>query len=83
MYPFKETVQKEGVSHEEIIENIDIGGPSMLRSALKNYKFIPVLCDPKDYDLVLDEIRSWGRRRWKRAKSWLPRCSVIRLAMMR
>ena len=52
LYPFKETVQKEGVSHEEIIENIDIGGPSMLRSASKNYKFIPVLCDPADYDLV-------------------------------
>lgn len=60
LYPFRETVQKEGVSHEEIIENIDIGGPSMLRSASKNYKFIPVLCDPKDYDLVLDEIRELG-----------------------
>lgn len=40
LYPFKETVQKEGVSHEEIIENIDIGGPSMLRSASKNYRYI-------------------------------------------
>lgn len=60
LYPFKETVQKEGVSHEEIIENIDIGGPSMLRSASKNYKFIPVLCDPADYDLVLNEIKELG-----------------------
>lgn len=57
LYPFKETVQKPGVSHEEIIENIDIGGPSMLRSASKNYKFIPVLCDPSDYDGVLKELR--------------------------
>lgn len=60
LYPFKETVQKEGVSHEEIIENIDIGGPSMLRSASKNYKFIPVLCDPKDYDKVLEELKENG-----------------------
>lgn len=60
LYPFKETVQKLGVSHEEIIENIDIGGPSMLRSASKNYKFIPVLCDPSDYDAVVKELRENG-----------------------
>lgn len=60
LYPFKETVQKPGVSHEEIIENIDIGGPSMLRSASKNYKFIPVLCDPSDYDSVVKELRENG-----------------------
>ncbi len=60
LYPFKETVQKEGVSHEEIIENIDIGGPSMLRSASKNYRYIPVLCDPADYDTVLEEIQTNG-----------------------
>lgn len=60
LYPFKETVQKPGVSHEEIIENIDIGGPSMLRSASKNYKFIPVLCDPSDYDNVVKELRENG-----------------------
>ena len=60
LYPFKETVQKPGVSHEEIIENIDIGGPSMLRSASKNYKFIPGLCDPSDYDAVVKELRENG-----------------------
>ena len=60
LYPHKETVQKPGVSHEEIIENIDIGGPSMLRSASKNYKFIPVLCDPSDYDAVVKELRENG-----------------------
>lgn len=60
LYPFKETVQKPGVTHEEIIENIDIGGPSMLRSASKNYKFIPVLCDPSDYDAVLKELQENG-----------------------
>ena len=60
LYPFKETVQKEGVSHEEIIENIDIGGPSMLRSASKNYQSIPVLCNPEDYEIVLNELRENG-----------------------
>lgn len=60
LYPFKETVQKPGVTHEEVIENIDIGGPSMLRSASKNYASIPVICDPKDYDVVLKELREHG-----------------------
>jgi phosphoribosylaminoimidazolecarboxamide formyltransferase/IMP cyclohydrolase len=60
LYPFKETVQKDGVSHDEIIENIDIGGPSMLRSASKNYRYIPVLCDPADYDTVLAELKEKG-----------------------
>ncbi|MCF0106110.1 MAG: bifunctional phosphoribosylaminoimidazolecarboxamide formyltransferase/IMP cyclohydrolase [Holdemanella sp.] len=60
LYPFKETVQKPGVSHEVIIENIDIGGPSMLRSASKNYQSIPVICDPKDYEKVLSEIKENG-----------------------
>lgn len=60
LYPFKETMLKDGVTHEEIIENIDIGGPSMLRSASKNYKFIPVLCDPKDYAPVIEELKKDG-----------------------
>ena len=48
LYPFAETLAKEGVSHEEIIENIDIGGPSMLRSAAKNDKFVTVVTDKND-----------------------------------
>lgn len=60
LYPFKETVQKPGVTHEEVIENIDIGGPSMLRSAAKNYQSILVICDPNDYDAVLKELREQG-----------------------
>ncbi|MGX8833336.1 bifunctional phosphoribosylaminoimidazolecarboxamide formyltransferase/IMP cyclohydrolase [Amedibacillus sp. YH-ame6] len=57
LYPFKQTVQKSGVSHEEIIENIDIGGPSMLRSASKNYQSIPVIVDPNDYAAVIKELK--------------------------
>ncbi|MDL2276895.1 bifunctional phosphoribosylaminoimidazolecarboxamide formyltransferase/IMP cyclohydrolase, partial [Breznakia sp. OttesenSCG-928-G09] len=60
LYPFKQTLQKAGVTHEEIIENIDIGGPSMLRSAAKNYKFIPVVVDPQDYDSVIHELKKDG-----------------------
>ncbi len=60
LYPFKQTLQKEGVTHEEIIENIDIGGPSMLRSASKNYASIPVIVDPNDYDAVICELKEHG-----------------------
>ncbi len=57
LYPFEETINKPGVKHEEIIENIDIGGPSMIRAAAKNYEYITVIVDPKDYDIVLEELR--------------------------
>jgi len=55
LYPFKKTIDKPGVELEEAIENIDIGGPSMLRSAAKNYTGVVVLVDPSDYQIVLDE----------------------------
>lgn len=60
LYPFKQTIEKENVTLAEAIENIDIGGPSMLRSAAKNHKFVTVVCDNKDYDIVLEEIRTHG-----------------------
>lgn len=53
LYPFEETVAKPHVAFEEAIENIDIGGPSMLRSAAKNHESVTVICDPADYDAVL------------------------------
>jgi len=53
LYPFEETVARAGVSFAEAIEQIDIGGPSMLRSAAKNHKDVTVVCDPADYDRVL------------------------------
>ncbi len=60
LYPFEETVSKEGVKLEEAIENIDIGGPTLLRSAAKNYRSVTVLSDPSDYGHVLEELRSTG-----------------------
>src|SRR5699024_3144113 len=57
LYPFKETLAKEGVSHEEIIENIDIGGPAMLRASAKNYEDVAVIVNPSDYDNVLELLK--------------------------
>ena len=60
LYPFARTIAKPGVTMEEAVENIDIGGPSMLRSAAKNWKDVTVVCDPADYPRVLEEIRTGG-----------------------
>ena len=60
LYPFEATVKKEGVSEEEIIENIDIGGPSMLRSAAKNFNDVTVVTDIHDYDRILNELENGG-----------------------
>ena len=60
LYPFKETIMKSGVTEEEAIENIDIGGPSMLRSAAKNHQFVTAVVDPSDYPVVLSELKEQG-----------------------
>ncbi|MBL8858640.1 MAG: bifunctional phosphoribosylaminoimidazolecarboxamide formyltransferase/IMP cyclohydrolase [Planctomycetes bacterium] len=57
LYPFEATIKKRGVTREEAIENIDIGGPSMVRSAAKNQRFVGVVTDPADYGRVLDEMQ--------------------------
>jgi phosphoribosylaminoimidazolecarboxamide formyltransferase/IMP cyclohydrolase len=57
LYPFKATVEK-GASFHEVVENIDIGGPTMLRSAAKNYQDVYVICDSADYKTVIDELKS-------------------------
>src|SRR5438874_7972872 len=57
IYPFEKTIAKPGVTLAEAIENIDIGGPSMIRSAAKNYESVTVVVDPADYDAVLENIR--------------------------
>ena len=58
LYPFQQTVAQEGVTLAEAIEKIDIGGPSMLRSAAKNQAYVGVLCDPSDYEVVLEELQT-------------------------
>ena len=57
LYPFEETVAREGVDRAEAIENIDIGGPSMVRSAAKNHAFVTIVTDPADYGRVLDDMQ--------------------------
>lgn len=60
LYPFKQTILKENVTLEEAIENIDIGGPTMIRSAAKNYQDVVVIVDPGDYGTVLNELKETG-----------------------
>lgn len=57
LYPFKETIMKEDVTREDAVENIDIGGPTMLRAAAKNYQDVAVVIDPRDYPLVIKELK--------------------------
>lgn len=60
LYPFEATIAKEGVTLADAVENIDIGGPSMLRSAAKNFASVTVVCDPSDYDSIIEEIHTTG-----------------------
>src|SRR4051794_1721603 len=57
LYPFAETIAKPDVTYEDAIENIDIGGPTMLRSAAKNHAFVSVIVDTTDYAKVLEEVQ--------------------------
>ncbi len=61
LYPFKQTILKDNVTRAEAVENIDIGGPTMLRSAAKNYQDVAVITDPKDYEIVLNELNNNGK----------------------
>lgn len=65
LYPFKETIMKPDVTLADAIENIDIGGPTMLRSAAKNHKDVAVVCDPADYAIVAEELRANGEVSYK------------------
>lgn len=60
LYPFKQTILKEGTELDEAIENIDIGGPTMIRAAAKNYQDVAVIIDPADYQTVIEELKAEG-----------------------
>src|SRR5262249_2676078 len=60
LYPFEQMVAKAGSTHEDIVENIDIGGPSMVRSAAKNYHDVAIVTDPAQYAVILEELRAHG-----------------------
>lgn len=57
LYPFRETISKPGCTFEDAIENIDIGGPTMLRSASKNFQSVTVVIDPADYNMVIETMK--------------------------
>ncbi|HSJ93309.1 MAG TPA: bifunctional phosphoribosylaminoimidazolecarboxamide formyltransferase/IMP cyclohydrolase, partial [Gaiellaceae bacterium] len=58
LYPFELVSERPGIADEEVVEMIDVGGPSMLRAAAKNHAFVTVVCRPEDYDEVLSELRA-------------------------
>jgi len=60
LYPFEETIARPNVTYEEAIENIDIGGVTLIRAAAKNHERVTLVCDPADYPSVLDELRRGG-----------------------
>jgi len=60
LYPFEATIAKPNVTYADAIENIDIGGVTLIRAAAKNHERVTLVCDPSDYASVLDEIRAGG-----------------------
>lgn len=68
LYPFEQTVAKPDVTYADAIENIDIGGVTLIRAAAKNHDRVTLICDPSDYNSVLTEIRSGGISAQTRAK---------------
>ena len=60
LYPFEETIAKPNVTYADAIENIDIGGVTLIRAAAKNHERVALVCDPSDYNAILGELRSGG-----------------------
>lgn len=60
LYPFEETIAKPNVTYADAIENIDIGGVTLIRAAAKNHERVTLVCDPSDYEVVLEELRRGG-----------------------
>ena len=60
LYPFEETIAKPNVTYAEAIENIDVGGVTLIRAAAKNHERVTLVCDPSDYNVVLHELRGGG-----------------------
>ncbi len=71
LYPFERTVARQGVSDEEAVENIDVGGPTMIRAAAKNHRFVAVVVKPESYDAVLAELEESGGHISKETRHWL------------
>jgi phosphoribosylaminoimidazolecarboxamide formyltransferase / IMP cyclohydrolase len=68
LYPFEETIAKPNVTYADAIENIDIGGVTLIRAAAKNHERVTLICDPSDYNVVSEELRGGGISEKTRAK---------------
>ena len=68
LYPFEDTIGRANVTHADAIENIDIGGVTLIRAAAKNYERVTLVCEPSDYATVLEELRNGGISEKTRAK---------------
>ena len=68
LYPFEETIAKPNITYADAIENIDIGGVTLIRAAAKNHERVTLVCDPADYDLVMKELRDAGISQITRTK---------------
>jgi len=68
LYPFEETIAKPNVTYADAIENIDIGGVTLIRAAAKNHERVTLVCDPADYSSILEELRAGGISAKTRAK---------------
>ena len=81
LYPFQQTIEKPDVTVEDAIENIDIGGPTMLRSAAKNHQYVTVVVDPADYEQVISDLKEvnevkFETKRQLSSKSFPSYCSI-------
>lgn len=68
LYPFEDTIGRANVTHADAIENIDIGGVTLIRAAAKNYERVTLVCEPSDYATILEELRNGGISERTRAK---------------
>ena len=68
LYPFEETVANPGVTYADAIENIDIGGVTLIRAAAKNHERVTLVCEPSDYNVILEELRNGGISEKRRAR---------------
>lgn len=68
LYPFEETISRSNVTYADAIENIDIGGVTLIRAAAKNHERVTLVCEPSDYNIILEELRNGGISDGTRAK---------------
>ena len=82
LYPFQQTIEKPDVTVEDAIENIDIGGPTMLRASAKNHEYVTVVVDPADYEQVISDLKEVNEVKFETKRKLQQKYSVIQQHMM-